>query len=53
MLFVNCLYIKEYSEHLKKIKKMVDKYKMKCYIDTNKRKGFRQKGTKEFLNIKI
>ena len=32
---------------------MVNKYKMKCYIDTNKRKGFRQKGTKEFLNIKI
>ena len=32
---------------------MVDKYKMKCYIDTNKRKEFRQNGTKEFLNIKI
>ena len=32
---------------------MVDKYKMKCYIDTNKRKEFRQKGTEEFLNIKI
>ena len=29
---------------------MVDKYKMKCYINTNKRKEFRQKGTKEFLN---
>ena len=23
---------------------MVDKYKMKCYIDNNKRKEFRQKG---------
>ena len=48
MLFVNCLYIKEYSEHLKKIKKIVDKYNLKCYIDNNKRKEFRQKGTKEF-----
>ena len=32
---------------------MVDKYESKCYIDTNKRKEFRQKGTEEFLNIKI
>ena len=26
---------------------------MKCYIDNNKRKEFRQKETGEFLNIKI
>ena len=32
---------------------MVDKYKMKCYINTNKRKEFRKKETEEFLNIKI
>ena len=25
---------------------MVDKYKMKCYIDNNKRKEFRQKGNR-------
>ena len=48
MLFVNCLYIKEYSEYLKILKKIVDKYNLKCYIDNNKRKEFRQKGTKEF-----